>query len=437
MRKPGLISRVCFGVLAAGMLGAVMLTAPAAGATSSACITSGKCYAVAVSTSNPVAGASTAFAFTVTNEATTQVLGSAQITAPPGFVITSAPGSDSFTSTSALFLNLSVAPSATTTLTVTAAAPCSGGTFQWGVEAKQSNNFSGTGNDFELDPASAGNLSGEAAGSCSLAFSGQPGNAAVNAVITSGFNSAGGPVTVDVLDGAGNLETSSTAAITVALGPSQGSGSLSGTTTVNAIGGVASFSDLSIDQPGDYTLAATSPGLSPVNSDSFSISNAIQPCTGSSCSASASSTTTEGTVTAVPSVPGEFLATSIGGVSYSCGGTYQPVSDAFGFDLINSSGVADPNAQFTVVLRIFKATVEASGRDGAAQWQICYASVEPFTALPGTAGTAVIGGVTVNTGLLPDCSGSQGPPCVQARNKNNAGDVLLTVLASGDPLVKG
>jgi len=88
-------------------------------------------------------------------------------------------------------------------------------------------------------------------------------------------------------------------------------------------------------------------------------------------------------------------------------------------------------------LEIFKPTVQASGRTGASQWQICYASVQPFTALPGTAGTAVIGGVTLNTGLLPDCSSTQGAPCVQARNKDMAGDVVVTVMASGDPLVKG
>jgi len=163
----------------------------------------------------------------------------------------------------------------------------------------------------------------------------------------------------------------------------------------------------------------------------------IQPCSGSSCSASASSTTTSGTVTTSPTTSGEFLAVGIGGVSYSCAGTYQPVSDPFSFDLFNSSGVADPNAQFTASLEIFKAAVQASGHTGASSWEICYASTQPFTALAGTSGTAVIGGVSYNTGLLPDCTSTQGAPCVQARHKDNAGDVVVTVLASGDPLIKG
>jgi hypothetical protein len=59
--------------------------------------------------------------------------------------------------------------------------------------------------------------------------------------------------------------------------------------------------------------------------------------------------------------------------------------------------------------------------------------MSPFTALPGTSGTAVIGGVSNYAGLLPNCSSTQNAPCVQARNKDNAGDVVVTFLASGDP----
>lgn len=109
------------------------------------------------------------------------------------------------------------------------------------------------------------------------------------------------------------------------------------------------------------------------------------------------------------------------------------MSDAVGFDVFSPSGVALPSAQFTVSLQISKSTVLASGRTGAAQWQICFASTQPFTALTGTTGSATIDGVTYQTGLLPDCSKTQGAPCIQARNKTNAGDVVVTFLASGDP----
>ena len=80
------------------------------------------------------------------------------------------------------------------------------------------------------------------------------------------------------------------------------------------------------------------------------------------------------------------------------------MSDPVSFDVFSPSGVALSSARFTVSLEIDKSAVQASGRTGASQWQICYASAQPFRALPGTSGTALIGGVSYQTGLLPDCS---------------------------------
>ena len=131
------------------------------------------------------------------------------------------------------------------------------------------------------------------------------------------------------------------------------------------------------------------------------------------------------------------MAVGVGGVDYACVGTYQRVSDPVSFNVLTPAGVALSSAQFTVTLEIDKSAVLASGRTGAAQWQVCYANTQPFTAQPGTSGTAVIGGVTFNTGLLLDCSNTQGVPCVQARHKDNAGDVIVTFLASGDPIAWG
>jgi hypothetical protein len=337
MPKAGfIVARVSFLVLSASMLGVAMLAAPAAGLTST-CSSTSKCFfAVSISPSNPTAGANTSFTFTIRNEASPQQLGSVQISvpaAPAGFMITSAPGATSFTSSSAQFLNLNLAPSSTATLTVNATVPCGSGSYQWGIAAKQSNNFNGSGNNFQLDPNSNGNLSGTFTGSCT-----------------------------------------------------------------------------------------------------------VQPCPPSTpCSASASSATTSGTVTTTSPLPqgdsivtGIFNANGDEGVSYSCAGTYHPVADFFGFAVFNAAG-APQQIALTVTERIDKSLVQSSGRLGASSWQVCYASTTPFTALPGTAATAVISGVTYDTGLLPDCSSSQGAPCVQARNKNMAGDVILTYAAFGDP----
>jgi hypothetical protein len=336
MPKAGVIvGRFSFLILAASMLGVAMLAAPAAGQAPSCAPPSGKCFAVTgpdggpVSPSSPAAGASTSFAFKITNEATTQQLGSVQISASTGFVITSASpaANSSFTSSSALFQNLSLAPSSTITLTVSATVPCGSGSYQWGIEAKQSNNFNGSGNDVQLDSASAGNLLGTVMGSC--------------------------------------------------------------------------------------TFRPT-----------------------------ASSTTTSGTVaTTTPLPPGDFIVTGMESGSagspfnFSCGTTppvYTPVSDVFSFAVFNAARVPQ-SIPLTVTLRTDKSLVNSSGHPGASSWQICYASTTPFTALPDTSGIATIGGVKYETGLLPDCSNTQAAPCVQTRNKNNAGDVIVTFLAFGDP----
>jgi hypothetical protein len=277
---------------------------------------------------------------------------------------------------------------------------------------------------------------------CSLAFTadGQPAGTAVNATITSAFNSQPGPVKVEILDASGQVVTSGKSAVTIAITPTAnpGNGSLSGTTTVNTSGGVASFSNLSINKPGfGYTLTATSRGMSPATSNLFNVWGSLQPCSPPSCSGSQSSATTTGTVSTSSATQGQLLGTAIGGASYSCDATYQPLSDPFGFEVLSSTG-GGQLAQFSAMLRIDKSVVQSSGHPGASSWQICYASTSSFTVRPGTnPGTTTIGGVPFSTGLLPDCSSIQGSPCVQARNKDIAGDVIVTFLASGDPFGKG
>jgi len=80
------------------------------------------------------------------------------------------------------------------------------------------------------------------------------------------------PVQVSALDASGTLVTSFTGAITVAIGTNPGNGTLSGTTTINATNGVATFSNLSIDNAGTgYTLQATSSGLTSATSSAFDV----------------------------------------------------------------------------------------------------------------------------------------------------------------------
>ena len=64
----------------------------------------------------------------------------------------------------------------------------------------------------------------------------------------------------------------STASVTVAIGANPGNGTLTGTATVNAIAGIATFSTLSINKAGTgYTLTVASSGLTGATSTAFDI----------------------------------------------------------------------------------------------------------------------------------------------------------------------
>jgi uncharacterized membrane protein len=87
--------------------------------------------------------------------------------------------------------------------------------------------------------------------------------------------SAPGTVTVEVLDSLGNEVTNSSAAITLALGSGPSGATLGGTRTVNAVNGLATFSNLSLTQAGTgYTLSASSTGLTGATSQSFNVTPA-------------------------------------------------------------------------------------------------------------------------------------------------------------------
>jgi hypothetical protein len=101
-----------------------------------------------------------------------------------------------------------------------------------------------------------------------LAFSVQPTNATAGGAISPA-------VQVEIQDAAGVPVASARDAVTLAIGTNPASGTLSGTKTVNAVGGVATFSGLAIDKAGTgYTLAASSGTLTAVTSTTFNVSPA-------------------------------------------------------------------------------------------------------------------------------------------------------------------
>jgi autotransporter-associated beta strand protein len=98
-----------------------------------------------------------------------------------------------------------------------------------------------------------------------LVFTSQPGNTTAGSTIAPA-------VTVAVEDTMGNIMTGDSSSVTLAIGSNPGSGTLSGTVTVNAVSGIATFSTLSINKSGSgYTLTAADGGLTAATSASFNI----------------------------------------------------------------------------------------------------------------------------------------------------------------------
>jgi VCBS repeat-containing protein len=100
-----------------------------------------------------------------------------------------------------------------------------------------------------------------------LVFVVQPSNTSVRQPITP-------PVQVQVQDAAGNPVTTAADKITVALGTNPGGATLSGTTSVNAVSGTATFSNLTLNKGGNgYTLTALGSGLVSATSAPFNVGN--------------------------------------------------------------------------------------------------------------------------------------------------------------------
>ena len=123
-----------------------------------------------------------------------------------------------------------------------------------------------------LATSSAFNVSAGAAST--LAFTVQPSNVSAGTSIAPS-------VQVSVEDAQGNVVTTATNQITIAIGTNPSSGTLSGTAQVNAVAGVAIFSSLSIDNTGTgYTLAASASGLTGAVSSAFNVTaNCTTNCT--------------------------------------------------------------------------------------------------------------------------------------------------------------
>jgi invasin-like protein/Big-like domain-containing protein len=189
-----------------------------------------------------------------------------------------------------------------------------------------------------------------------LAFTTQPSNAQANAPIVPA-------VTVDIRDAFGN-HVNSGANVSMAIGTNPGSGTLAGTTTQQAVNGVATFDDLAINNTGTgYTLAASSGSLTGATSSAFNIT---------------------------PPAPSATLSTVVAGTpSFSAGGSSAitvTVQDGLGNPLSGVTVTLSSSAVGDVV------TQPSTTTDGSG---VTAGSVSATSAGSRTI-TAVAGGVTLN-----------------------------------------
>jgi hypothetical protein len=248
-----------------------------------------KPYTVRIAPASAVAGSETTFTVTLTNNAK-QTLGAANIYVPtvpsPFIFVNPAPSTTRGTVTrsdSVLQLrDLSLSTNASVTVTLGLKMPCKAGDYKWRVEAKQSNDFHGAGNDMGPISGSLTTTVTGASGGSTLQFLAEPASAEKNAQIRAeAFQPASLKlVRVQVLDACGGAVTGTVQLhLNTADGPLVASSELSG--------GVASFENLSIAQSGNYTLVAVlvGGGSTPDVSQRFQIIDVVEDCTPASCTA--------------------------------------------------------------------------------------------------------------------------------------------------------
>jgi hypothetical protein len=418
-----------------------------------------KIYTVTVSPASVGAGQTLMFTFQARNDSGSQQLGSINLTAPLDFTLMGDPGQPSRLSDGAAIgtatrvgttrielRGLSLPPSDTVTVTFSAQAPCvqsgAAGADTWGLAAKQSNDFNGTGNDFA--PGAASQRTTDVTGRCQLDWLTEPASAEVDQPITgtrydAADGSLGGPfVRAEVLsasyaDLSRSRVTMSTAPVmlTIQDDPNAPPASpLDGTTTATASAGVATFS------PGpriglhglDFTLSANSPNMDSGESGPFDVSDAVGDCERNECKNLETHGANVRAKLASTSAVG-IIALSVGVLDGLVCPGYTPHAQQQAVTIF-PLGV-DASSTMTVEITIDASIVDRP----ASQYLVCWASTQPFTQRDGSpAVSTTIAGESMFRGLLSDCAQrTPAPPCqITPSKQDRQGNVILKVFAPGN-----
>lgn len=423
--------------------------------------------------SAPLASSTTyTFHFTITNDQhSPQAYGSFEIAVPTGFVIANPtaindsgasmnPATDvSGTGAGPILVTTNgptgsgVLQTKSTFVTVTVTTPASAGcNTTWATEVKQSNDFSGSGNDFNVNSVST-----PTTGSDSLVWTVDAADVQVKTPMVNSAVSPASAPKVSVLDPCGHVDTSYNQTITAtdaSTDPADTPTAIS--FAVAASAGVATFPAISYTNYGyDHTLQATAPGTQCNNTcDSalFHVYQVLVPC-------STDGTTTCGTKNPVFDGGNTTGLTVTGGADKTPANltidvappnvdlgtcnqpTNLPLEPAIGKVVSLNVGTRTK----TGVLEITKNFFNQNPNNGTPFMDICldvpantlptfqdkFGQTVPRTVTIGTTTT------TYTSGLLQDCSTLVGPPCVSNRKKNAGNEFITFTLPAGDPRLGG
>lgn len=366
------------------------------------------------------------FAFLLTNDAhSPQAFGSALVVVPAGFVLgtlstsvvtfhaTAVGGNVLVTSTGPT--GSGITPGSSLTVTVRATTPAAGScAAAWTTFVKQSNDFSGTGNDYQpADPAPTTTVGGG-----SLVITRQP--------TTTQWNTAMSPGPIfSVIDPCGHPVTTFTDNVTVTDDRSL----LSTGGTVAAVAGSATFTNLTFSDYGvTDTLTASASGYTPVTTDPFDIVQSYVPCpAGTTCKSGTvndTGATTFVSITANSGPDADHIATTVkhpnvAGEFPGCDASGEPpIGSVVDFTVTTRSK--------TVTMTLPKSFVLLNPNNGTPFMDICLAVPT------GHEFVDKFGALTTN-GLLPDCATKTAVDCIASRNKNAANEVVTFRLPPGDP----
>jgi hypothetical protein len=413
-------------------------------------------FALVTSPATVPASSTTAFDLALSNASSPGImLGSAKLTPPRGFKVVNAslaPGARGSVTVAGNVVELRklvLVPNATLHVKVTAAAParCKVSSSAWTSAAWEGDHFNVQA--LTLDNArSTARLTVN--GPCAVRFGTEPASAGAGQRITGiPYAPSGKPLSVDVVDGAGKIVTSSSAPVTIGLGRNPGKATLGGTTTVRAVHGVATFTDLTVSKASNgYTLTASSPKLLRATSRAFDASSTSTLCQqNQSCQTdlTTGASNFEVIANADPSKPNSgTLSESVDvGAVLQCPGYAHEDANWWEFSMTSANRSKTIVSTIKVPLLPLQGTLEAILQ----QFQMCFGATSDFVTSEGVPAPAstLPDGTSGFVGLLPNCP-SPGP-CVISRQTqldlfNGIGfDIVVTVAIpegfSGDPWARG